>query len=78
MCIVSTTKRIVEFENAFHLFVGCSDHFMSGIEIEDIKFCPICGRKLVKECEDKRHKKPNSRLRRKYNIERCLEESARK
>ena len=41
--------QIVEFENAFHLFVGCSDPFMSGIEIEDIKFCPICGRKLVEE-----------------------------
>lgn len=39
--------QIVEFENAFHLFVGCSDPFMAGIEIEDIKFCPMCGRKLV-------------------------------
>lgn len=37
----------IAYANAFHLFVGCSDHFMSGIEIEDIKFCPICGRKLV-------------------------------
>lgn len=30
--------QIVEFKNAFHLFFGCSDPFMSGIEIEDIKF----------------------------------------
>lgn len=30
--------QIVEFENVFHLFFGCSDPFMSGIEIEDIKF----------------------------------------
>lgn len=41
--------QIVEFKNAFHLFFGCSDPFMSGIGIEDIKFCPICGRKLVEE-----------------------------
>lgn len=39
--------QIVEFESAFHLFFGCSDPFMSGIGIEDIKFCPMCGRKLV-------------------------------
>lgn len=41
--------QIVEFENAFHLFIGLSDSFMSGIEMEDIKFCPMCGRKLVQK-----------------------------
>lgn len=40
--------QIVEHKNTFHLFVGCDDSFMSGIEIENIKYCPICGRKLVK------------------------------
>ena len=39
--------QIVEHEKEFHLFVGCCDPFMAGIEIENIKFCPICGRKLV-------------------------------
>lgn len=43
--------QIVEFENAFHLFVGCSDPFMSGIAIENIKLCPICGRRLCDETE---------------------------
>jgi hypothetical protein len=39
-----------DIDNDFNLFVGCDDSFYSGIELQNIRYCPYCGRELVKEC----------------------------
>lgn len=32
--------------NQYHLFIQCDDDYYSGKYIEDIKYCPKCGRKI--------------------------------
>ena len=32
--------------NQYHLFFECDDWYYSGRYLEDIKYCPKCGRKL--------------------------------
>lgn len=44
------TQIVKDKYGKFHIwFDGFGDCFQCGIDIEDINFCPICGRKLKEE-----------------------------
>lgn len=35
-----------EENNKYHYWSECDDYYYTGIEIYDVKYCPMCGRKL--------------------------------
>lgn len=40
-------NQLVQYGDAFHIWSdGGGDPFQSGVCVENVRFCPICGRKL--------------------------------
>lgn len=41
--------QIVSDGGEYHLFDDCEDSYYSGISLENIHYCPFCGRKLKED-----------------------------